>query len=31
MNLRPREADKELAGNFKFRPKNYFEKVVDHF
>jgi hypothetical protein len=30
MNLRPRQIEKELAGNFKFKPRNYFEKFKDH-
>jgi hypothetical protein len=30
MNLRPREREKELDGNFKFKPSNFFEKVKDH-
>lgn len=29
MNLRERNPDKELAGNFRFKAKNYLEKLND--
>jgi len=30
MNLRPREVDKEIGPpSFRFRAKNYIEKIVD--
>jgi len=31
MNLRPREADKELDGCFRFKPRSNVEKVVDAY
>jgi hypothetical protein len=31
LNLRPRQAEKELDGNFRFRAKSNVEKVIDQY